>query len=296
MDSDDWAVSRMVELRQAGEPARFRIQWVDRGGKRLYRVEIQRVDGVIERPLYPLPLGTKSAVMESTKAEMEQALADGAEWPTHVDIPTAWGVPGFAVEVRFLQEVLAAAGYELVRNYSLARREAARRAVPSEAVPPPARRDQECSAPAPRTFEQAWARMQARGYQYGSDALEQVRMGWELATAPERLLREESEQRQLEQRLDAIAPAPGCAYSGSFCGDTSCPVHGVASPLDELAPGSLRTFADQLTWVAHHAAEIGDPDVAELAARALDGDEQARDEALAFWRLWKGLDEATDVP
>lgn len=33
---------------------------------------------------------------------------------------------------------------------------------------------------AKRTFEQDWAIMQAQGYQYGEDALEQVRFGWEL--------------------------------------------------------------------------------------------------------------------
>lgn len=31
------------------------------------------------------------------------------------------------------------------------------------------------------TFAQAWAKMRAKGYQYGEDALEQVRMGWDLA-------------------------------------------------------------------------------------------------------------------
>lgn len=31
-----------------------------------------------------------------------------------------------------------------------------------------------------KTFEEAWARMEALGYQYGEDALEQVRLGWDL--------------------------------------------------------------------------------------------------------------------
>lgn len=30
------------------------------------------------------------------------------------------------------------------------------------------------------TFEEAWKRKEAEGYQYGADALEQVRFGWEL--------------------------------------------------------------------------------------------------------------------
>lgn len=32
-----------------------------------------------------------------------------------------------------------------------------------------------------KTFEEAWAEMEAQGYQYGEDALEQVRFGWNLA-------------------------------------------------------------------------------------------------------------------
>jgi len=35
--------------------------------------------------------------------------------------------------------------------------------------------------PEPVTFEQAWATYEAKGYQYGKDALEQVRFGWEIA-------------------------------------------------------------------------------------------------------------------
>ena len=35
--------------------------------------------------------------------------------------------------------------------------------------------------PLPSSFEEAWAEMEARGYQYGEDALEQVRFGWDLA-------------------------------------------------------------------------------------------------------------------
>lgn len=30
------------------------------------------------------------------------------------------------------------------------------------------------------TFEQAWARMAAQGYQYGEEALEHVKLGWKL--------------------------------------------------------------------------------------------------------------------
>ncbi len=34
-----------------------------------------------------------------------------------------------------------------------------------------------------RSFDEAWATMEALGYQYGEDALEQVRLGWEVAQA-----------------------------------------------------------------------------------------------------------------
>jgi hypothetical protein len=35
-------------------------------------------------------------------------------------------------------------------------------------------------APGPKTFEEAWAEKEKEGYQYGRDALEQVRFGWEI--------------------------------------------------------------------------------------------------------------------
>jgi hypothetical protein len=31
------------------------------------------------------------------------------------------------------------------------------------------------------SFERAWKRMERKGYKYGADALEQVRLGWRLA-------------------------------------------------------------------------------------------------------------------
>ncbi len=33
----------------------------------------------------------------------------------------------------------------------------------------------------PDAFRAAWAEMEAQGYQYGEDAIESVRLGWELA-------------------------------------------------------------------------------------------------------------------
>lgn len=35
----------------------------------------------------------------------------------------------------------------------------------------------------PPRFDEAWARKEAEGYSYGQDALEQVRLGWEMAVA-----------------------------------------------------------------------------------------------------------------
>ena len=37
-----------------------------------------------------------------------------------------------------------------------------------------------------KTFEEAWAEMEAKGYRYGADALEHVRFGWELRESAER--------------------------------------------------------------------------------------------------------------
>ena len=34
-----------------------------------------------------------------------------------------------------------------------------------------------------KTFEEVWAEKEKEGYQYGSDALEQVRFGWSLGVA-----------------------------------------------------------------------------------------------------------------
>lgn len=64
MASVRWALGRMIELRKAGEKARFRITWRVRGGTRTYRLEIRRESGVIERPIWPLPIGGESVEEE----------------------------------------------------------------------------------------------------------------------------------------------------------------------------------------------------------------------------------------
>jgi hypothetical protein len=70
MQSVKWAIERMIALRKAGEAARFRVSWADRDGVRHYRLEIRRESGVIERPISPLPLGSKNAVEESSKVTL----------------------------------------------------------------------------------------------------------------------------------------------------------------------------------------------------------------------------------
>jgi len=35
--------------------------------------------------------------------------------------------------------------------------------------------------PTPKTFTQAWAHMEAQGYHYGTDELEHVHLGWNMA-------------------------------------------------------------------------------------------------------------------
>lgn len=39
----------------------------------------------------------------------------------------------------------------------------------------------EAATESARSFEEAWAEKEADGYRYGTDALEQVRFGWEIA-------------------------------------------------------------------------------------------------------------------
>lgn len=72
-----WALDRMVALRKAGEEAWFRISWVTHSGRRVYRLEIRRASGVIERPLWPNPVGSKQCV-EETRPSERTASADPA--------------------------------------------------------------------------------------------------------------------------------------------------------------------------------------------------------------------------
>lgn len=64
-----WTLERMIELRKAGENARFRVVWLKRpNGVREYRLEIQHGDGRIERPIYPFPLAGGQVVVEGERA------------------------------------------------------------------------------------------------------------------------------------------------------------------------------------------------------------------------------------
>lgn len=61
-----WALQRMAQLRRNGEPARFRVSWVDHGGVRTYRLDIRRVTGSIERPSWFKPREDEDAVEETS--------------------------------------------------------------------------------------------------------------------------------------------------------------------------------------------------------------------------------------
>lgn len=58
------------------------------------------------------------------------------------------------------------------------------------------------------TFEEAWAKMEAKGYRYGQDAIEQVRFGWELRDVEVDALRE-----ALKQAGDVGCICPACRWA-----------------------------------------------------------------------------------
>jgi hypothetical protein len=77
VDSDDWALLRMVELRQAGEAARFRVCWMQRGHRRYYWLEIRRENGAIER--CPDPEGAVTLPPRALEGVVEEAESRRAE-------------------------------------------------------------------------------------------------------------------------------------------------------------------------------------------------------------------------
>ncbi len=89
--------------------------------------------------------------------------------------------------------------------------------------------------PQGRSFEQVWQQKEQEGYQYGHDALEQVRFGWELREAEgvpaldslRGLLRSEEEKAsvhfklliEVQVRLEKlIRVARRCGYAAKYCG------------------------------------------------------------------------------
>lgn len=82
-----WALDRMVELRKSGQDAWFRVVWATYSGRRVYRLEIRRPGGVIERPTWPLPVGSKNTV-EETRPEGRD---DGTALSAFVDLCRACG-------------------------------------------------------------------------------------------------------------------------------------------------------------------------------------------------------------
>lgn len=70
---DEWAIWRLVEIRQAGEDARLSIVlYGERSGHRRYRLEIRRANGSIERALWPLPVGGERTEASVTLVEEKQ--------------------------------------------------------------------------------------------------------------------------------------------------------------------------------------------------------------------------------
>lgn len=60
---EDWAIDRMLELRQAGEKATFRVEWQSVGGRRVVRLGIRRQDGSFEMSP-PSPLSESEGIGE----------------------------------------------------------------------------------------------------------------------------------------------------------------------------------------------------------------------------------------
>lgn len=55
------------------------------------------------------------------------------------------------------------------------------------------------------TFEEAWKQKEAKGYQYGKDALEQVRFGWDIAVEAGAVPTKDPLAEQLWQQLKTLA-------------------------------------------------------------------------------------------
>ena len=66
-----------------------------------------------------------------------------------------------------------------------------------------------------KTFEEAWADKEAEGYQYGRDALEQVRFGWELALAA-RDAELATARAELKKRHDGDPSIPMTPYDYGY--------------------------------------------------------------------------------
>lgn len=112
------------------------------------------------------------------------------------------------------------------------------------------------------TFDEAWKRMEAKGYQYGGDALEQVRFGWEL--------RGKAEQCPAQLMPDD----PQCPY------DNACPVHHVKSleraliALEKLRDVWRAALEELSDGVCHSKFGPGCDDACKARAYKALGDEK----------------------
>lgn len=97
---------RFIELRKMGERPRFRVTCRVVDGVREYRLEIRKDDGIVERPIWPLPIGGESFdVTAKEEGVVERCLGLASVMPEHMKALNAaefdWSlnVGGFHVAV-----------------------------------------------------------------------------------------------------------------------------------------------------------------------------------------------------
>ncbi|GMG90674.1 hypothetical protein Cmtc_18940 [Cupriavidus sp. TKC] len=177
----DWLLTNPINgerLHFAGAPEKYFMG--------LTRVMMQSQDGSLWTLTEGLKEGyqTESEMMENIRAAAKEAAEKAsasaqqdereAEWLTSKWCTVCKGatcLPGMhglseAVKQHVIAEFLQCTGQYVTNN-------ASREAAIADAI---------SKLPA-RTFEQAWAEKERQGYKYGNDALECVRMGWDMACA-----------------------------------------------------------------------------------------------------------------
>ncbi len=78
--SFDLTVARLVELREEGDTeACFRVRWRGPKHRREYQLDIVRGDGVIERGIWPAPIGGQSTLVDVLTESEALAPSDALE-------------------------------------------------------------------------------------------------------------------------------------------------------------------------------------------------------------------------